>query len=170
MRSLGWRVFSTGFEFQHFLFRREAAGGAEAGELAGGTEDAVAGDEDGPGIVGDGGADGAGGAGLADAVGDLAVGHVGAGGDEGDSLKDAALEGRELVPVEAGLPEVPVVDELGVGPGAEGGGVVILEIGDEAGEPVGDGIGVEMRAASRCAAACAEDFVAVGEGGEDVAA
>jgi hypothetical protein len=144
-------------------FGGDAAGGGEAGELAASAQDAVAGDEEGPGVGGEGVSDGAGGVGATDAAGDLAVGELDAGGDGGDDFQDAALEGGEGGPIEARSPIGPMFVEGRLAGEAEVGGEIVLEVGDEVGEPIGDGLGMEM-------AFVAEDLATGGEHGEDLAA
>ena len=144
------------FHVEHALFGGDAAGGGETGEFTVGAYDAVAGDEHGPRVGTEGGPDGAAGGGFAEAFGNLAIGHALAAGDVGAMFEDVALKWGDLGPIQPGLPVGPVVDEFGMGPIAEGGGVIALEIAAEFSEPFGDDFGMEI------APAVADDFAAVG--------
>lgn len=59
-----------------------------------GTDDSVAGDEDGDGVGGDGVGDGANGVGAVECAGDVGVGGGCAAGDGGEVGPDGELEGR----------------------------------------------------------------------------
>ena len=76
------------------MFGFEAAG--EASEGAGGTNDAVAGHDDGNRIAAVGGADGADGGGMVDLLGDLTIGTGLAEGDGAESIPDFVLERRAV--------------------------------------------------------------------------
>ena len=98
-----WFSFAPSIVSMRIFVR--AAGGGEAAGLAAGRQDAVAGNDDREWVGAQSLADGAGGARRVEFFGDLAIGQYLAGRDGAGDVVDAAVEVRDAVQVELGVPE-----------------------------------------------------------------